>query len=270
MKNKDEWLSIVNSLATEYNIDLDNNIIVMYFEWCGDGIQKKTALTGTSDKMAIIFSHFKVEPIDDVDEDDVGSVQSNWFETKVGDKWVSSPEANIFNINDFPTYEFTIDFNKPLMVQNEMISLVKEVIEPASPVGKKFGFDANIGEGIVVTFIFKDRLYKFKVKGEAHTTSKVKTLNRVDDEKLQKIQDIAQKVSPVWRLEQMFDLAIDALNGGKPDMTKMGDFIRLISNDIIKEEIDIIIDAGLEHKTIMPVVSTIARQFFKEKCLESE
>lgn len=128
---------------------------------------------------------------------------------------------------------------------------------------------STIGEGMVVSFLYNNNLHQFKVKGEKHSKSKVKTLKPVDNVKLQKIQDTAQKVTPAWRLEQMFDLANDVLNGGEPAMENMGKFMKLLNTDIVKEESDTIADAGLEPKEIFKTSSIIARQFYKEKLDES-
>jgi len=155
-QNKESWMDIIETLAKEYSIDLDTNIISVYFEWCGGNIQKNAAVSGL-DKMAIIFKHFKVSPIEPSETD-----PAVWYETKIsgtiedadcgGYTWIDNPKANIFNIMNFPTYDIEIDFEQPLMSQNEMIKLVEETIEPNSPVGKQFGIEGNIGEGIVVSF----------------------------------------------------------------------------------------------------------------------
>lgn len=189
---------------------------------------------------------------------------AEWFPTKLNGDWIRDNENDIFHINDFPTYEVEIDFEEPLMSQNAIIELVTGTIEPGSPVGKQFGLD-TIGEGIVASFFRDGVLHQFKVKGEKHSGSKVKTLKPVDNVKLQKIQEVAQLCTPAWRLEQMFDLANDTLNGNIPDITNMGKYMKLINNDIIKEELDVIADAGLIPKEIFKSVSTIARGFYGEK-----
>lgn len=95
--------------------------------------------------------------------------------------------------------------------------------------------------------------------------SKVKTLKVVDDEKLQKIQEVAQQVTPAWRLEQMFALVNDTVNGGVPTMEKMGAFMKALNQDIIKEESDVMVSAGLEPKEVFSVVARIARQWYSEE-----
>lgn len=257
--NREQWIDIIKNLAAEYDIDLNTKIVTVYYEWCGGSIQKKSAVTGL-DKLAIIFRHFKVSPIEPSENE-----RAIWLETKIGDRWVDDQSVRIFNISNFPTYEIEIDFNQPLLSQNKMIDLVEKVIEPNSPVGVQFGMDSNIGEGIVVSFHYKDGMQQFKVKGAAHSNTKVKTLKRVDDVKLQRIQDIAQQCCPAWRLEQMFAQVKDSLNGVTPTNANIGAFIKAVNADVLKEDSDIIIDAGLEPKQVFPVVANIARQWYCEE-----
>lgn len=256
-QNKNIWISIIKELSKQHNIDLNQNIITIYFEWCGKGIQKKTAVDGL-EKMSIIFENFKVSPII---QDTENPEQSKWYSTNK----IDSPENRIFNICNFPYYQFDIDFSNPLASQNKMIDIVENIIEPNSPVGKQFGIENNIGEGIVCTFQYKNNLHMFKLKGKKHSNSEVKTLKKVDDEKLQKIQDIAAIVTPGWRLEQMYNESNDILNGKTPDITNLGKFMKLLNCDIIKEESDIIAEAGLIPKEIFGSVGTIAREWYKEQ-----
>jgi len=266
-KNKDVWMGLIRSLVSEYNIDLDKNIICLYFEWCGLGIQKKTAITGLDKKIAVLFSHFKVAAMEELINDAGEDVSEHkWLETKIDGKWISDESADIYNINDFPTYEVDLDLANPTKSLEELTKLVEEVIEPASPVGKKFGFEKNTGEGTVATFALNDKLYKFKVKGLEHAVKqRVKVLEPVDDAKVQLLQEVAQKVTPGWRLEQMFDLANDVLNGGRPEMKNMGPFIKLLSEDIKKEESETIESFGVNFKEVMAPASTIAREFFRDQ-----
>jgi hypothetical protein len=255
-QNQDAWMAIIDALASFYKIDLNQNIVTIYYEWCGGNIQKKSAVSGF-DKMAIIFSYFKVSSLEQ-------DGPEKWYKTK---SYNCSPENNIRNIQEFKTYTIDIDFGDYSDVQkaqNEMIELVQN-IEDNSPVGEALGKTGNIAEGIVGSFVHDGNLHQFKVKGTKHTSSKVKTLAPVQDERIQKIQDIAQKVTPSWRLEQMFDLANDTINGGNPDMKNMGTYMKMVNADILKEDSDIIASAGLELKDLSKFVFNIARQFFQNK-----
>jgi len=78
--NKDVWMEIINSLASEYNINLDENIISIFSEFCGGNIQKNACVSGL-DKMFIIFRHFKVSPVEPQIDDNGQETAAKWYET---------------------------------------------------------------------------------------------------------------------------------------------------------------------------------------------
>lgn len=275
IQQKEAWMEIIMSLAYEHQINLNTHIISVFYEWAGGNIQKNSACSGM-DKRAIIFQHFKVSPLEPhIGEDGNETPESAfWLETKaldalcegeIGVGYLDRPFSDIYNIMNFPTWEFEIDFNQPKMIQNDLLKTVLEEVEPASPLGKTMGKCENIGEGIVCTFTYKDVLYKFKVKGEKHANSKVKTLKPVDNAKEQAKIDLAKKITPAWRLEQMYAEVFDTLNGGFGDKRRTGDFMKALSGDVIKEELDKINESGFEVKEIMPLVNKIGKTWFFEE-----
>lgn len=251
---QDVWVRLMKELAEHHGIDLDKNIITIFYEWCGGNIQKNSAVSNLS-KRSIIFMHAKV-----TNED--GSTK--WIKTTT-DKPISDEDSLIFNIQDFPTYNITIDFNNSHVAQNQLVDLVLNTIEPNSPVGRQFGVDGNIGEGVVVSFMIEDDLYQFKVKGEKHSATKVKTLAAVDDVQIQRLNELAQQVTPAWRLEQMYALANDTINGKEPDVRNIGAFLKMVNQDIAKEEMQMIHELGVDFKALCKPVSTIARMYFMEQ-----
>lgn len=272
-QNREEWMEIIHILAEWHNINLDKNVISVYFEWSGGNIQKNSALTGL-DKRAIIFQHFKVSPLEPQIGPDGSEVSAKWYETigedaicegEFGLTSIDREQVGIHNIMNHETWEFEINFNKPLLSQNQFIKLVEETIEPNSPIGRAMGKDGNIGEGAVFTFEYDEVVHRFKVKGEKHSNSKVKTLSPVDNEKEQKKLDIAQQVAPGWRLEQMYNETFDTINGGKGDINRTGDFLKAVNKDVLKEESDTIAEAGLIPKEIFGIVSKISRGWLMEQ-----
>jgi len=122
--------------------------------------------------------------------------------------------------------------------------------------------------GIVVlpTGTGKTFVHRFKVKGELHAgKSKVKTLSKVDDEKINKAREIADKVTPSWRLAQMIEKSCNLANGGELDRAKLGTYLKMVMDDVIKEDLDILVEAGLEPKDISKYISEIARKYFFEQ-----
>lgn len=266
-KNKEEWLQIIEELAEENNIDLEHNIISVYAEWCGGNIQKNSAVSGL-DKRAIIFQFFKCSSLIHSEDDNKSSY---WLETCItgteddpnsNEKtWISDNDENIYNIMDFPNYSQEIDFNKPEIAQNKLITLM-ENIEEASPVGKAFGKEDNIGEGIVCSCLHEGALYQFKVKGDKHSNSKVKTPKVVDLEALEALDRFVESITHNWRFEQGLVEVFGSDYQNTIDRKKIGLFMKWIAQDTIKEEMDLIKESGFELKPVMSRVNQKAKEYF--------
>lgn len=251
---KHVFRKFANQIDSLNLFDVRHNTVTIYGEWCGGNIQKGVGICNLP-KSFFIFG-VKVTPHTS-SEEELKANPAYWIPSH----YLSSPEDNIYNIEDYPTYSIDIDFNMPQLVQNELSDLTIKV-EEECPVAKAFGF-SGIGEGIVWTADFKGVVHRFKVKGELHAgKSKVKTLNKVDDEKVRKTLELAEKVTPTWRLAQMLETSCDFMNGGTLDRSKLGEFIKLVMADIIKEDMDLLVEAGLEPKDIGKYVSDIARRYF--------
>lgn len=249
--NEKVFIKLMQEVAAKENIDLSTNTISIYGEWAGGNIQKGVAVCNLP-KTLFIFG-VKISPFED------GS-KAYW----VDHTYLKSEENRIYNISDFPTFSITVDFNYPQLIQNDIVEMVNAV-EAECPVGKQFGF-SGIGEGIVFSTTYKDTRYTFKAKGSLHAgKSKTITLKKVDDEKIQKIIDVAEQVTPTWRLAQMLEQTFNINDGGTLDRSKLGDYIRLVINDIIKEDIDILKDASLEPKDVSKYISDISRKYFFEQ-----
>ena len=100
---------------------------------------------------------------------------------------ISNKMSGIHNINSFETFNLEIDFTKPEEAQNKLIEITNYV-EKECPVAREFNVK-GLGEGVVWTGMFKDSVYRFKVKGEKHSISKVKKLAPVDTEKINSIKE---------------------------------------------------------------------------------
>jgi hypothetical protein len=265
--NKEHWMKIILSLAEEYKIDLTENIITVFYEWAGGNIQKHSCLDGL-EKRAMIFQYFKVSPIEPSEEE-----SAYWLETKIVkekdgkkyDYWVSDSLHSIFNVMRFKTWSIDIDFERADVSQNKLIEMLEE-IEHDSPMGNAFGKEGNISEGFVIQFMFKDVLYRFKVKGEKHSRSKVKTLKPVDSVKEQKLIDFANYATPAWRLEQAWQ-EVFGINNEKeePNQKRIGDIIRLVVKDVWKEESDIAFEKGIEPKEVNGKISRIVSNWIQEE-----
>lgn len=269
-QNKETLISIIKELALENNIDLNKYIISLYGEFCGSNIQKGVAITGL-DKMFVIFEHFKVFPIEPTEDEksvwvrtisdlDAG-VSEGCTDFKTYYNWAESPENKIFNIMNFPTKSISIDFNNPERAQNELLKIMEEV-EAECPVGKAFGV-SGVGEGVVCTYLTADgALTMFKVKGEKHSSSRVKTSLPVDTEKLNKIDKCIEKICHTWRFAQALREIFGPDYEKTLDRSKIGEYIKWVNSDTLKEELDVIAEFGFEPKDVMGKVSQKAKEYF--------
>lgn len=252
---KDILMGLINEIKTEYAVDTSTHSIMIASEFAGASIQKGVAIAGLPKSMYIFG--VKIQSISDED---------HYY---VSCRDLRSPENLIFNIYDFKTYTVDVDFNYPELAQNRIVEITLE-IENECPVAKQFLGDTEnyadlckIGEGVVLTSLYNGKFYSFKSKGLLHSQkSKVKTLKQVDGDKIYLLKQVAEQVTPEWRLEQMVEKACDLMNGGCLDRKKMGDYIRYVMADIVDEDMDILVENQVELKDINRYISEIAKQYF--------
>lgn len=243
---KNDLVEQVKSIAIINDIDLNVFTITVYGEWAGKGIQKVVGISQL-DKSFYVFG-IKVSNTNNPD------FISYWINHS-GFMW---PELNIYQINFFASYLVDVDFNMPQLSQNKFKEIT-ESIERECPVAKYFGVDNGLGEGAVWTANFQGKTYRFKVKGQKHSVTKVKKLASVDVEKLKSIQEFVDYAVTENRIDQ----AIEVTFKGEPiDRKKMGDFLRWIINDVHSEESDTLRENGLEPKDINKYISSRAREMF--------
>ena len=74
---------------------------------------------------------------------------------------------------------------------------------------------------------------------------------------------------PGYRPRLIDDETFDTLNGGQGDIKGTGAFLKAVINDIMKEELAKMAEAGLEPKEVNGMISKVARTWFMEQ-LDSE
>jgi hypothetical protein len=248
-------MSKIQDILVDYANTVDrggSDILVIFGEWCGGNIQKGVGVSGL-DKMFVIFDIALINSEDPFN-------RRNWFIKDLICK-VKFPDQKIYNIYDYKTWEFDIDFKYPELSQNKIIEVV-EAVEAACPVAASFNKE-GIGEGIVLKAVadgYSDSGFWFKAKGEKHQSSKVKTLVPVDVEKVNNMREFVEMVFTESRCQQSIQKLKEA---NKPlDRTSLGEFIRWIVNDIIKEESDTILKNGLNTKEIGGPIAAKAKEWF--------
>jgi len=220
------------------------SIITIFGEWCGGSIQKGVAINGL-EKMFVIFDML---------------VDGEWATTV--DAIQCDPIWNMYRVTEFPSYVMEIDFNDADSIVNRLVELTNQV-EAECPVGRVFN-QQGIGEGIVWKAMYDGDVYRFKVKGEKHSASKVKGLASVDPEKLQSIKEFVDYAVTENRLNQGIEQVYTATNR-EPDITLFGEFIKWINHDIVKEESDTLENSGLTMKDVVKSISVNTLTWFKPK-----
>jgi len=250
--HKAELCSLMYELLDTHQIDSKIYTISIYGEWAGKGIQKGVGISQL-DKAFYVFG-VKVSNSEDKD------FKSYWIDSSN----VRNAECRIFNVQDYETYSVDVDFNMPQLAQNKFLEITEKV-ENECPISKAFGIENGLGEGVVWSVEYRDSVHRFKVKGEKHSVTKVKTLASVDVEKLGTIQDfIDYSVT-----ENRFNQAVENVFGKDDlDVKKMGDFIRWFVNDIASEEMDTMVKNGLEPKDVNRNISEKVREMFYKAQIE--
>lgn len=218
--------------------------VAIFGEWCGQGIQKGVAISSLS-KRFIVFGV---------------NINGEWQPRSVISN-IRNHEIGIYNIYDYPSWKISIDFNKPELSQNKLQELTLAV-EHSCPVGAAFGV-SGVGEGIVwkvITPGWESPKFWMKVKGEKHSVSKVTTLAAVDVELIKTQKDFVTSVVTEARCLQSLDKLREA---NKPtDRTSLGDFIRWIYNDILKEESDTASANNLDLTKMGGLISSAAKSWY--------
>ena len=245
--NKPEFLKIFDEIKNTINTEKYDSIII-YGELAGKGIQNKVAVS----QIDRFFAPFSIVGVnkDTVDELDV--------------KLSINESIRFYPVETFGVYNVQLDLDNVHLAQQEIKDLTISV-ENECPVGKYFGVSGT-GEGIV--FTDETKQYSFKSKGEKHSVSKVKVIADVDIEKINKIKDFVDYSVTENRLNQGIEY-LKEMNK-ELDISNIGDFLRWLANDVLKEEQDVITENGLDNdlKAIMKSVSSKGRKWFMDKINE--
>jgi len=218
-------------------------------EWCGPGIMKGTAINQLDEKLFVIFAISRGEGDD-----------REWLDiTKFAD--LSVPEARIFSIASFGTWEIEIDFADPAKAGVEL-ERITNAVEAECPVGKFFGV-SGIGEGIVWVIdepAFLSSKFWFKVKGEKHKVSGTKKVVEIDPEVAASIEEFVSTTVSEQRLQQ--GLEVLKTDGVNLDQAATGSYIQWVVKDVLKEEADRLEVSGLTKKDVGGALSKAARTFW--------
>lgn len=249
-RNKDELDNLFDSFKSNNSLKSGQKL-VMFGEWCGPGVQKGVAISQIPEKIFVVFNITIVDP------------DGNKIELFPEEIQNICKACNLVScVYEFETYKVTIDFNQPQMIQNKLVELTLAV-EEECPVGKHFGV-TGVGEGIV--YWNPELNLSFKVKGEKHSVSKVRTIKEiaaVDIERMESTKQFVDTVITENRLNQ--GLAKLGEMGLEIDVKNTSTFMKWVVSDGIREEHDVIVASNFDIKEIGKIASDVAKKFWFEQ-----
>jgi hypothetical protein len=236
----------------------------LYGEWCGGNIQKNVAITELP-RHFVIFAGY-----DAVNDRHYSANEMAFYLANYGFAMGDNPfnTYGVFFITQIPAYHITIDYSRP----EDALAKLEEytlAVEEECPWGKFRGV-SGVGEGIVWAPASKELSHItglwFKTKGMKHAAKdkgKKATNIAASPEKLESIRAVVEAVLPVWRLEQGISKLKEDGKTIEPQST--GDFLKWVSQDILKEDTDIIVANGFDWKALVPYIMREARQWYMKK-----
>lgn len=239
----------------------DSEILYLYGEWCGKGIQARVAVAELSPRFIVFDAMY-------IDTRDPNDLIRRWLPQESLN--VIQDEDGIYSIYRFTYWEKDITFKQPELsqIQNDLEVLTKHV-EQKCPVGAYFGV-SGVGEGIVwKASIISPRDSKlhhlcFKVKGTQHSSCKASSRAAINVEKLVNIDDFIKYAVTENRMEQGYD-ELHTKTNTPPCREQIGNFIKWVRNDVLKEESDTIKANGFKERDVSRAISNIARVFYDRK-----
>lgn len=226
--------------------------VVIFGEWAGGNIQKGVGICNVKKQFyPFLLKYFN--------GDDEVERYIPFGGDDTCESWLENSSIGMYPITQFTTYTIDIDFNHPEDFQNQLAAITEQV-EQECPVAKAFGY-SGIGEGVVWVGWYNGKMLRFKVKGEKHSSSKVKTLASVDTDKIASCKEFAEYAVT----DNRFNQAIEKVFGEEPlDVKRIGEVLSWTNKDILKEEIDTLKDNGLEFKDVVKYITEATKKkFFK-------
>jgi tRNA-binding EMAP/Myf-like protein len=232
--------------------------LVVFGEWCGQGIQKRAAISQIARKVFVVFAV------------QLGTGEREPARVEVEPEALRArlPEHPDVYVLPWQGASFEIDFADDVRAKEEAerISAEVERIEAEDPwVREVFGV-SGLGEGIVLypkgESALLDRQWlselMFKAKGEKHQAVRQKRAAQLEPEVAQGIEAFAELVLPEARLEQGLTEACQ----GKPELPLVGGFLKWVAGDVQKECVAELAAANLSWEQVNRSISSRARGWF--------
>ncbi|NJO63347.1 MAG: hypothetical protein HC836_35580 [Richelia sp. RM2_1_2] len=265
-------------LSTEsYWADLrfmSDEIVVVYGEWCGKGIQSNAAISNIDKQIFVVFA---VQYGQCFDQNNSIFVSPNVIKRILSSTYITE-EQNVYVLPWYNTQPIKINFwdDKLGLVVNKMNSMVN-CIEQIDPwVEENFGI-RGIGEGLVfypsslavLNGSIRRQLlssYIFKVKGQQHQVIKTRQAVMMNPILAKTLDDFVDLVATEARMLQ----AVSETVGGKFDKKYIGPVVAWINRDVRKdiENGEVILPDGFEWKVVSDRLTQRTKTWYISKIEE--
>lgn len=235
--------------------------LVVFGEWCGQGIQKRAAISQIGRKVFVVFA---VQLGD-------GSASAASVEIEPEQIRARLPVHPDVFVLPWIDASFELDFADDVQAeqQAECISAEVDRVEAEDPwVAASFGV-RGLGEGIVLYpqlgagQVDRQLLSElmFKAKGEKHQTVRQKRAAQLEPEVARGVESFVELVLAPARLEQGLTEAC----AGTAEMTKIPAFLKWVASDVQKECGAELAAAGLGWEQVNRGISNKARSWFLQR-----
>ncbi len=236
-------------------------LLVLFGEWCGQGIQKRAAISQVGRKLFAVFA---------AQSGDGASVAA---EVEVEPQRLRAllPEhADVF-VLPWLDVKFELDFADDAQAASEAerISAEVERVEAEDPWVKQVFGVSGLGEGIVLypqlgeSALDRQRMSElmFKAKGEKHQAVRQKRAAQIEPEVARGVDAFVELVLADARLEQGLAEACQ----GSAEMPKIGAFLKWVAGDVQKECGRELEAASLTWEQVNRAISARARTWFMQR-----
>lgn len=250
------WLATRAAWFTTLRVDPDTTV---FGEWCGPGIMHGTAINRIPTKIFAVFAVM----VGGGDEA-VMITAPDEIERLLGER-----PADV-HVLPWHGETFVVDYADRASLQRiaDALNLAVAAVEPCDPwVKATFGLE-GLGEGIVYVPDAGKRVARkrysdlaFKAKGEKHKVVKTKQAVEVDPQVAATVDEFVT----LFATEPRFEQGVAALGLGAFDMKRMGEYLKWVAEDVLKESADELEASGLEWAQVAKPLQTAARTWYLAK-----
>lgn len=242
--------------------------LALFGEWIGPGVQKGAAVSSLPTRQWVLFG--LATRGDTLDAD--GIAHRQWFDAlpSLGERFA---ELGIYSIVDGPVHALELDFDDrgALELAADRVERLTASIDERCPWAARFGVEGP-GEGLVWQPLgehFGDEELAFKSKGERHQVAARKGPRKsanVEPEQLAGVEDLLAHALTEARLAQGIEVLREL---GKPlEMRSMGDYLKWVAGDVLRECKDELEASGLEWKLVAKPLNERAKAYFRGRLLD--